>query len=278
MISSIAVEELRPEVAAQRRRCTCVLHALVAPRRVAARRSSRMNWLPTLLVMMMTVFLKSTVRPWPSVRRPSSSTWSRTLNTSGCAFSISSNRTTLVRPAADRLGQLAALLVADVARRRADQPRRRCASPCTRSCRCAPSRCSSSNRNSASARASSVLPTPVGPRKMNEPIGRFGSLRPARARRTASATACDGLVLADDALVQLAPPCAAASACSPSSSRVTGMPVQRLTTCGDVVRVDLFLQQRGWCRRCWASAASCSCSCFCSSGQLAVLAARRPCP
>ena len=34
---------------------------------------------------------------------------------------------------------------------------------------------SSSNRNSASARASSVLPTPVGPRKMNEPIGRLGS-------------------------------------------------------------------------------------------------------
>jgi len=36
-----------------------------------------MSWmalLPMLLVMMMTVFLKSTVRPWPSVMRPSSST------------------------------------------------------------------------------------------------------------------------------------------------------------------------------------------------------------
>jgi hypothetical protein len=42
--------------------------------------------------------------------------------------------------------------------------------------------CSSSNRNSASARASSVLPTPVGPRKMKLPSGRFGSCRPARAR------------------------------------------------------------------------------------------------
>src|SRR5207244_170947 len=40
---------------------------------------------------------------------------------------------------------------------------------------------SSSNRNSASARAVSVFPTPVGPRKMNEPVGRFGSCRPARA-------------------------------------------------------------------------------------------------
>ena len=61
---------------------------------------------------------------------------------------------------------------------------------------------SSSNRNSASARASSVFPTPVGPRKMNEPIGRFGSDRPARERRMAFATALDGLVLADDPRVQ----------------------------------------------------------------------------
>jgi hypothetical protein len=34
----------------------------------------------------MTVFLKSTVRPWPSVMRPSSSTCGSTLNTSGWAF------------------------------------------------------------------------------------------------------------------------------------------------------------------------------------------------
>src|SRR5207248_69345 len=39
------------------------------------------------------------------------------------------------------------------------------------------------NRNSASVRASSVFPTPDGPRKMNDPVGRFGSLMPARARR-----------------------------------------------------------------------------------------------
>ena len=38
------------------------------------------------------------------------------------------------------------------------------------------------NRNSDSARASSVLPTPEGPRKMNEPPGRRGSFRPARVR------------------------------------------------------------------------------------------------
>ena len=45
-------------------------------------------------VMISTVLRKSTVRPWESVRRPSSRICSRTLNTSGCAFSISSNSTT----------------------------------------------------------------------------------------------------------------------------------------------------------------------------------------
>ena len=50
---------------------------------------------PMLLVITITVFLKSTVRPWPSVRRPSSSTCSSTLKTSWCAFSISSSRITL---------------------------------------------------------------------------------------------------------------------------------------------------------------------------------------
>ncbi len=44
---------------------------------------------------------------------------------------------------------------------------------------------SSPKSNSARALASSVLPTPVGPRKMNDPEGRFGSFRPARVRRIA---------------------------------------------------------------------------------------------
>src|SRR6266545_2083040 len=48
---------------------------------------------------------------------------------------------------------------------------------------------SSPNRNSARVRDSSVLPTPEGPRKMNEPEGRLGSLRPARVRRIAWETA-----------------------------------------------------------------------------------------
>ena len=59
-----------------------------------------------------------------------------------------------------------------------------------------------SNRNSASALQSSVLPTPVGPRNRNEPFGRRGSERPARERRMAFDDDLHRLVLADDALVQ----------------------------------------------------------------------------
>ena len=54
----------------------------------------RMSRVPRFDVMMMTVFLKSTVRPWASVSRPSSRIWRRVLKTSGCAFSISSKSTT----------------------------------------------------------------------------------------------------------------------------------------------------------------------------------------
>ena len=48
---------------------------------------------------------------------------------------------------------------------------------------------SSPNTASASALESSVLPTPVGPRNRNVPIGRFGSWRPTRPLRIAFATA-----------------------------------------------------------------------------------------
>ena len=46
---------------------------------------------------------------------------------------------------------------------------------------------------------SSVLPTPVGPRNRNDPSGRFGSCKPARARRTAADDRLHGFVLADHA-------------------------------------------------------------------------------
>ena len=44
---------------------------------------SRMAWEPMLLVMMIMAFLNDTKRPWPSVKRPSSSTCSKILKTSG---------------------------------------------------------------------------------------------------------------------------------------------------------------------------------------------------
>src|SRR5215212_5904395 len=47
----------------------------------------------------------------------------------------------------------------------------------------------SPNMNSAKALASNVLPTPVGPAKTNVPVGRFGSCKPLRLRRTARAIA-----------------------------------------------------------------------------------------
>src|ERR1700723_1486395 len=55
---------------------------------------------------------------------------------------------------------------------------------------------SSSNKYDASARASSVFPTPVGPRNRKLPIGRFGSFKPPRAR-------IDRLILTDHAFMQL---------------------------------------------------------------------------
>ncbi|MOA58011.1 hypothetical protein D3C78_1823110 [compost metagenome] len=57
--------------------------------------SSKMRCAPALLVMMITVFLQSTVLPCESVSRPSSIICNRMLKMSGWAFSISSKRTTL---------------------------------------------------------------------------------------------------------------------------------------------------------------------------------------
>ena len=46
-----------------------------------------------------------------------------------------------------------------------------------------------SNKSLARVFASSVLPTPVGPKNKNEPIGRFGSFNPTLPLRIAFATA-----------------------------------------------------------------------------------------
>ena len=87
---------------------------------------------------------------------------------------------------------------------------------------------SSSKRKSASVRASSVLPTPVGPRNRKEPIGRLGSDSPARDRRIALATAVTA------SSWPMTRSCSTSSmrtsfAISPSMSRLTGMPVHLAT-------------------------------------------------
>ena len=88
---------------------------------------------------------------------------------------------------------------------------------------------SSLKRYVARAFANSVFPTPVVPRKMNEPMGRLGSCRPARLRRTASLTAC----MASSCPMTLL--CNSSSRLSSfwrslSSILLTGIPVQRDTT------------------------------------------------
>ena len=140
-----------------------------------------------LEVMIKIVFLKSTVRPWESVIRPSSSTCSNTLKTSGCAFSISSKSTT----------EYGFLLTASVSCPPSSYPTYPGGAPISLDTEyfsmyslisIRTMLFSSSNRLWASAFASSVLPTPVGPRNRKEPIGFVGSLIPALERMIASVT------------------------------------------------------------------------------------------
>ncbi len=128
---------------------------------------------------------------------------------------------------------------------------------------------SSSNRNSARARASSVLPTPVGPRKMNEPMGRFGSFRPERARTTASATASTASSWPITRWCSSSPRCS--SFCtSPSSSFETGMCVQRLTTSAMSSSSTSSLMSRCGALASRSSVSSSALSWRSSSGKLAV--------
>ena len=114
------------------------------------------------------------------------------LNTSGCAFSISSRRTTenclrltasvSCPPSSNPTYPGGAPTRRDTANfsMYSDMSRRTIAF-------------SSSKSSCASAFASSVLPTPVGPRKRNAPTGRWRFFTPALDLRTASATASTAL-------------------------------------------------------------------------------------
>ncbi|SHV69273.1 Uncharacterised protein [Mycobacteroides abscessus subsp. abscessus] len=122
--------------------------------------------------------------------------------------------------------------------------------------------CSSSNRKSASALASSVLPTPVGPRNRNDPVGRLGSATPARARRTASETASTAFFCPTTRL-----PSSSSMrnnlAVSPSMRRPVGMPVHADTTSATSSGLTSSLSMT---LPSWSSPGSACSSCFSSSG------------
>src|SRR5213082_1900027 len=133
-----------------------------------------------------------------------------------------------IGPPAHRFGEVAALLVADVAGRRADQARHGVLLHELRHVD-ADQRVPVSKRNSASALQSSVLPTPVGPRNRNEPFGRRGSASPARERRMAFATICSASSWPTTRLAS-ASSMRSSFSFSPSSIFDTGMPVHLETT------------------------------------------------
>mmetsp|Transcript_242 Transcript_242/g.820 ORF Transcript_242/g.820 Transcript_242/m.820 type:complete len:275 (-) Transcript_242:1390-2214(-) len=87
-----------------------------------------------------------------------------------------------------------------------------------------------SNNHSARDFANCVFPTPVGPRKSRDAIGRFGSDRPKRDRCTASATARTASSWPTTDL--WSSPSKLISRClSPKVIRSNGMPVCIATTC-----------------------------------------------
>ncbi|CRH46557.1 Uncharacterised protein [Chlamydia trachomatis] len=86
------------------------------------------------------------------------------------------------------------------------------------------------NKSSANALASSVFPTPVGPRNRNTPRGRCGSLNPTRAARIESLTAA----IAKGCPTTLSSKDSSNTnnfSDSPSNIFCTGIPVQFATTC-----------------------------------------------
>ena len=120
---------------------------------------------------------------------------------------------------------------------------------------------SSSNRNSASDLASSVLPTPVGPRNRNDPVGRSGEEMPARERRTASATARTA-VFWPISRSPIRSSMLSSFSVSPCSSRPVGMPVQLATTSATSCGPTCSLTIDGS----WLSASAASSISFSSAG------------
>ena len=157
---------------------------------------------PMFDVMMMIVFLKFTRLPRPSVRWPSSNTCSRMLKMSGCAFSISSSSTT----------EYGFRFTFSVSWPPSSWPTYPGGEPISFETECFSmysdmskriSAWSLPNRKLASARASSVLPTPVGPEEHEAADRTVRVLQPGARAADGARERRDRLLLADDALVQL---------------------------------------------------------------------------
>ena len=178
---------------------------------------------------MITVFLKFTILPCESVNLPSSKIWSIIFITSGCAFSISSNSIT----------EYGFLLTFSVNCPASSYPTYPGGAPINLAVECDSiysdisiliNESSLPNRFSANAFDNSVLPTPVGPKNRNDPIGLLGSFRPIRFLLIAFATA----FTASSCPITLS--CKFSSSffnfsLSVSETFDTGIPVQDDTTC-----------------------------------------------
>ena len=119
-----------------------------------------------------------------------------------------------------------------------------------------------SNKKFAKALVNSVLPTPVGPRNRNEPLGRLGSDKPARERRTAFDTATTASSCPTTRLCKKSSMCSNFSR-SPCSIFDTGMPVAALTTSAISLSVTLLRNNFG---SSFSSTNSSCASCFSNSG------------
>ena len=143
---------------------------------------SRIRSAPALLVAITIASRKLISRFFSSRKIPSSSSCSNVVRTSGAAFSISSSSTTLngcfITCAVRLIGSRAPSAI-----NRETSSARTYSFMSIRIIRPSPPK-----YTSARAFESSVLPTPVGPRNRNVPIGRFWLRTPARARRSASLT------------------------------------------------------------------------------------------
>ena len=217
---------------------------------------SVINFAPTFDVIIITVFLKFTVLPWASVNLPSSRICNNIFITSGWAFSTSSNRIT----------EYGLLLIFSVNCPPSSYPTYPGGAPINLATECGSINSDIStlimlfslpNNASANAFASSVLPTPVGPKNKNEPIGLFGSFNPTLPLLIAFATAETASSCPTTLLCKLSSRCLNFSF-SVSDILLTGIPVQvditpAISSC---FRVITFLVLPSF-HLFWASSNSC---------------------